>query len=41
MAAGDISFEEALILQAYEENILDEEDAILAFLLLERKQKSQ
>ena len=33
MAFANISFEEALVLEAYEEDILDEEETLLAFEL--------
>lgn len=36
MAFADISFEEALVLEAYEEDILDEEETLLAFELLDK-----
>ena len=36
MAFADISLEEALVLEAYEEDILDEEETLLAFELLDK-----
>jgi len=36
MVFADISLEEALVLEAYEENILDEEETLLAFKLLDK-----
>ena len=36
MAFADISLEEALVLEAYEEDILDEEETLLAFELLNK-----
>ena len=39
MAFADISFEEALVLEAYEEDILDEEETLLAFELLDKSKE--
>ena len=39
MAFADISLEEALALVAYEEDILDEEETLLAFELLDRSKE--
>ena len=36
MAFADISFEEALVLEAYEEDIWDIEEKLLAFELLDK-----
>ena len=36
MAFADISLEEALVLEAYEEDILEEEETLLAFELLDK-----
>ena len=41
MAFADISFEEALVLEAYEEDILDEEETLLAFLYCWINQKTR
>ena len=40
MAFADISFEEALVLEAYEENILDEEETLLAIELLDKTKEA-
>ena len=39
MAFANISFEEALVLEAYEEDILDEEETLLAFELLDKSKE--
>ena len=41
MAFADISLEEALVLEAYEEDILDEEETLLAFELLVKSPKTR
>ena len=39
MAFTDISLEEALVLKAYKEDILDEEETLLAFELLNKSRE--
>ena len=39
MAFANISFEEALVLEAYEEDILDEEETLLALELLDKSKE--
>ena len=39
MASVDISLEEALVLEAYEEDILDAEETLLAFELLDKSKE--
>ena len=39
MAFANISFEEALVLEAYEEDILDEAETLLAFELLDKSKE--
>ena len=39
MAFANISFEEALVLEAYEGDILDEEETLLAFELLDKSKE--
>ena len=39
MAFADISLEEALVLEVYEEDILDAEETLLAFELLDKSKE--
>ena len=39
MAFADISLEEALVVDAYEEDILDAEETLLAFELLDKSKE--
>ena len=39
MAFADISLEEALVLEAYEEEISDEDETLLAFGLLDKSKE--
>ena len=40
MAFADISLEEALVLEAYEEDIFDEEETLLAFEWLDKSKEA-